>query len=237
MESTTYGTTDAIGSKVDIAELPLPEGITVGMKFGALAVLGRVSNDASNRIRLRCMCSCARQTQCDVRLSDLKSRHTRSCGCLRNVAIGQRLGRIHLRRFGCYMALGKTEQIHETRPWTEWIAGCVYCNQLTVLTTSELRTLKRRCRCTNPAYISWRNMIQRCTNRNHPQFEDYGGRGIEVCAEWRSSFQNFLTDMGPRPEGTTLDRRDFNGHYGRANCRWSTATMQARNRRKCEKSG
>jgi hypothetical protein len=235
MNSMSYGATDAIGINEGIVELAFPRGVEAGTKFGELVVVGRVKNDASNRIRIRCRCSCSRQTECDVRLSDLRSGHTRSCGCLREVAMRRRMGRIQLRRFGCFLALGKTREVHETRPRTEWVAGCVYCNQLTVLTTSELRTMKRRCRCTDSAYSSWRNMIQRCTNKNHPQFSDYGGRGIEVCADWRSSFQNFLADMGPRPEGTTLDRRDFNGHYCRANCRWSTPKEQAQNRRKYER--
>ena len=79
-------------------------------------------------------------------------------------------------------------------------------------------------------YKTWYAMIQRCTNPRHKQFSDYGKRGISVCADW-SSFDAFLRDMGPRPEGLTLDRTDNNRGYEKANCRWLTRSVQQLNRR------
>ena len=79
-------------------------------------------------------------------------------------------------------------------------------------------------------YKSWRSMLERCTNPNKDNFALYGGRGIQVCAEW-TFFDNFLRDMGERPEGTSLDRIDVNGHYEPNNCRWSTLSAQQQNRR------
>lgn len=74
------------------------------------------------------------------------------------------------------------------------------------------------------------SMLQRCENRNHEQHKDYGGRGIKVCRRWLK-FENFYTDMGPRPEGRTLDRKDNDGNYEPGNCRWATWKQQAANRR------
>jgi len=74
-------------------------------------------------------------------------------------------------------------------------------------------------------------MVQRCTNPNYDQFRDYGGRGIQVCERWRTSFEAFLEDMGERPAGTTLDRENGDGHYEPSNCRWATNRTQSRNKR------
>jgi len=81
-------------------------------------------------------------------------------------------------------------------------------------------------------YTAWQQMKVRCEWPDHPAWEHYGGRGIKVCDRWRESFADFLADMGKNPgRGYSLDRIDVNGNYEPSNCRWATATTQARNKR------
>ena len=81
-----------------------------------------------------------------------------------------------------------------------------------------------------PEYESWSAMLARVRATTGRKFSDYGGRGITVCERWLS-FESFLADMGPRPQGTSLDRIDNNGNYEPGNCRWATAPQQVKNRR------
>lgn len=85
----------------------------------------------------------------------------------------------------------------------------------------------------SPTYVSWEAMIARCTYPTHPRYEDYGGRGVQVDKRWTGpdGFAHFLEDLGARPVGKTLDRRDVNGHYTPSNCQWATLQWQRWNRR------
>lgn len=86
----------------------------------------------------------------------------------------------------------------------------------------------------HPLYSVWQGMIRRCKNTKCRQWHDYGGRGINVCERWTAKgegFYNFITDMGPRPEGYSLDRINNNLGYSPENCKWSSKKDQQRNQR------
>lgn len=77
-------------------------------------------------------------------------------------------------------------------------------------------------------------MIARCENPNNKQFKDYGGRGISVCKRWRDDYAAFLSDMGRRPDGCTIDRINNDGNYEPGNCKWSTKMQQMANTRRAK---
>lgn len=82
-------------------------------------------------------------------------------------------------------------------------------------------------------YSRWKSIKSRCYNPHHKYYKNYGGRGIEVCDEWRADFMSFYSWalLSGYEKGLTLDRIDNNKGYSPNNCKWSTRKEQNRNQR------
>ena len=128
-------------------------------------------------------------------------------------------------RWLCRCACGKEKEIHGKflRAGRTRSCGCLKDELIGKLNRTHGQS-------ESPEYNSWHSMIVRCTDRQHRSWHRYGGRGITVCRRWSlphgRGFENFLSDMGPRPKGTTLGRVKNDKGYCPTNCEWQTKREQ-----------
>lgn len=131
----------------------------------------------------------------------------------------------HLWLFQCTCGKQHQARIKNVRNGKTSSCGCLHSEILAERNTKHGLSKKHPL-----AYRSWKDLRQRCTNENHKDFKDYGGRGIFVCKEW-DSFETFFNDMQDRCENQSIDRIDVNDGYHVNNCRWANSTQQAQNKR------
>lgn len=156
-----------------------PKVDLLGMRFGRLTVTGDSGIRQGHSTVWICMCDCGNFVH--IQGNNLRSGHSKSCGCLNS-----ELSSARARRHG----MSKT-----------------------------------------PIWNIWMLMRKRCTDEGDYAYPEYGGRGITVCDRWMESFDNFYEDMGPRPDGLSLERKDVNGNYEPDNCKWADWSEQSRNMR------
>lgn len=150
-------------------------------------------------------------------------------------------------RFGILTVIGPTDYRRVgTRPRLFWQCQCD-CGVIMETTSGALKGRTKSCGCLrrkhvsakmkthglskSPEYKVWANMLSRCNNSNARGFENYGGRGIQVCDRWYN-FANFYADMGARPSNDhTIERRNNDGNYTPHNCHWLERRYQGRNKR------
>lgn len=112
----------------------------------------------------------------------------------------------------------------------------ILCKQCHLIKTKKEKEIREKMKdeLYRSTYNCWRDMKQRCYNEKSQRFKTHGARGIKVCESWRNSFEEFLRDMGVKPQkNLSLDRINNDGNYEKGNCRWATSKEQANNRGNC----
>lgn len=154
----------------------------------------------------------------------------------KSALLGERFGRLVVvdvldgRRRRCQCDCGNESIVHRCNLTTgnTQSCGCLRKEIESVVSLTHGHTSGKQW---SPTYTVYHGMLQRCCNPNNPRWKDYGGRGITVCSEWRTSFATFFADMGERPIGCSIDRIDNDGPYQKDNCVWANDAQQARNKR------
>jgi hypothetical protein len=153
-------------------------------------------------------------------------------------------------RFGRLAALGPVGK--DRWGCLLWLCRCDCGNLTTAVTSNLISANTRSCGCLvqegvyaysrthgktkTPTHYLWTNIKTRCLNPNYKQFNDYGGRGITLCAAWIDDFAAFHDYVSSLPhfgeKGYSLDRIDNDGNYEPGNLRWATQSEQTRNTRR-----
>lgn len=225
-------------------EMRAPIDLT-GQRFGRLTAINQAEDNLSNKPYWDCVCDCGKVAT--VAADHLKNGHTQSCGCLQRERASEAL-LINLigQRFGRLKVIGRAED-KGTRVMWNCVCDCGENATVGASSLSEGRT--RSCGCLRketiaeigrvtatthglsgaPGYAIWRSMIGRCLSPDNKSYPHYGGRGITVCDRWLGNVENFILDMGPRPEGLTLERKNNDLGYTPENCIWATSHEQNQN--------
>lgn len=236
-----------------------------GRVVGKLTVVGLDSwhVQPSGQRKTKWLCNCECGNTCIVMGSNLaKETHTTSCGCVNkqvlvthreNVKnglwlpkdlIGRRFGRVVVTEFSHWR---EHEDYGNNSVW-KFVCDCGKTGEKARFSFVE----NSSCGCykseviskqrtthgmqDTPTYKTWSKMKERCYLDSYAEKVSYQDRGITVCDRWLNSFENFLEDMGVRPEDKTLDRIDNDLGYYKENCRWADNTIQCFNRRKSSRN-
>jgi len=210
------------------------------IKFGKLTVVSYAGINKNRQALWNARCQCG--TEFVALASKLKQGRTTSCGCGAANKSPPMIGR----KFGKLTVLAESG-INKSRAKT-WLCLCE-CGKETVVAGVKLRNgHTRSCGClvvdkvsklnlthglsSIPEYVIWAGMWQRVTNPNNISYPNYGQRGVKICDRWKD-FNNFLADMGTRPQGKySIERVDNDGNYEPTNCKWADYFEQAKNKRK-----
>lgn len=205
----------------------------IGQRFGKWTVVDFIGRDAKSNKIYKCKCDCG--TEKDQRRHTLTSGDTVQCKTCR-MSDFNKVEDIVGKKFGLWSVIGKEKNIDRN----EWFYECVCdCGTKKNIAGHQLKSGQAnkcphcRVKTHGMSYTStfkiWTGILARCSNEKLKCYKYYGGRGITVCERWLK-FENFLEDMGIRPDGLQIDRINNDGNYEPRNCRWVTPAVNHSNR-------
>ena len=230
-----------------------------GKVYGRLTVLKRSRNDKFGKVKWLCRCECGKEVV--VVGDNLRRGNTTSCGCYNKLMIRESFRKkreenlnvkgvqdLSGKKYGLFTVLSRSEN---DNGHAAWLCRCECGIEKVVIGSFLKKGHTKSCGCATgemisqskikhghsskgkrtPTYATWIYMIQKCTNPNHKQYKDYGEKGVRISERWLD-FNNFLEDMGKKPDGLSLKRINKAKGYFKENCIWmeqrkSTQTTNA----------
>lgn len=214
-----------------------------GNRYGKLYVIERNYDIKRKNSVWKCRCDCGNYVNVEKR--DLEYGYKTSCGCSKKMhpsfvdLTGKRFGRLTV-----------INRIDFKNGITIWSCVCD-CGTICDVSTNSLNSGKKQsCGCLQKErtikastthglsktriHKEWRGILHRCENPSASHYENYGGRGITVCDEWKEDFMAFYewSMKNGYADNLTLDRKDNNKGYSPDNCRWVTHMENCHNRGK-----
>lgn len=229
-------------------------------RFGRLVVLkkgkGRKTVGGQYKATWICQCDCGNTVEIDG--EKLRRGHTTSCGCKKKEYRNRYFEDLIGQRFGRLTVVAYIPPEKRTARQYNWWCRCDCGNEIKANASKLKGGLQQSCGClkrelqhtfiadktrkykhsNKRLYGVYQSMMNRCYDARNREYENYGGRGIEVCDEWRNNYDTFAEwawnsgyDISAKWGECTLDRKDVNKGYTPENCRWITNQEQQNNRR------
>lgn len=227
-----YGYNFRIAADTNLGMRFLSKIYKSGDKYGRLTLVKRLENSKNGSVIWKCICDCGKETVSYI--GPVKRGRIKSCGCLR--LDGPHLENlIKIKKGDIYGRLTLLELVEvENRTGRYWKCQC-NCGKISITSTSALIGGSKSCGCLvsetsillrtthglskTLEYKLWKDIRGRCNNKNHGSYSIYGAKGIKLSEEW-NKYDNFIKDMGNRPEGSRLIRKDKSCDFNKDNCYW-----------------